>query len=345
MNVLVLNNMAPYVWGGAEELAFHLVRNLRLSRVNAEVMRIPFSWNPAERLIDEIALCRMLRLFNVDRVIALKFPAYHVPHDQKVLWLLHQYRQAYDLRDAGQSNIPNSDRGREIRRLVQEADNATFSAAQCIFTNSAITASRLLRYNGFSSEVLMPPLNDPELFGEGEYGNYILASGRVNAGKRQHLLVAAMRYLPPPARLIVAGPPDSEADADLLTKAVCDADVGDRVELRLRFHSRDELASLVSNARAIAYVPFDEDSVGYVTMEAFHSAKAVITTTDSGGLLKIVIPGETGCVAEPKAEALAAAMAPLLYEPAEAERLGRGAKAYWKSLNINWPSTIERLLS
>ena len=47
-----------------------------------------------------------------DRVIALKFPAYLVPHRQKVLWILHQYRQAYDLWDAGKSNIPDTPRAR-----------------------------------------------------------------------------------------------------------------------------------------------------------------------------------------------------------------------------------------
>ena len=33
----------------------------------------------------------------VDRLIGLKFPAYLIPHPRKVIWLLHQHRQAYDL--------------------------------------------------------------------------------------------------------------------------------------------------------------------------------------------------------------------------------------------------------
>src|SRR5262245_41078277 len=110
--------MAPFVWGGAEELCHHLVLNLRRAGVEAEAMRIPFAWEPAERIIEEIVLSRSLRLWNVDKVIALKFPTYHVPWPDKVIWLLHQYRQAYDLFEAGDSNIPDSARGREIRRII-----------------------------------------------------------------------------------------------------------------------------------------------------------------------------------------------------------------------------------
>src|SRR5215207_5445071 len=112
--------MAPFIWGGAEELTHHLVRNLTAHGIQAEAMRIPFSWEPAERLIDETLLCRSLKVVNTDRVIALKFPAYLVPHDNKVFWLLHQYRQVYDLWDVGQSNIPDTERGREIRRVIRE---------------------------------------------------------------------------------------------------------------------------------------------------------------------------------------------------------------------------------
>ena len=113
MKVLVLNNMVPFLRGGAEALAEQLVRSLNATQgVQAELVRIPFKWEPAERLIEEILICRSMRLYGTDVLIGLKFPAYLVPHNCKRLWLLHQYRQAYDLWDAGQSNIPNTPRGR-----------------------------------------------------------------------------------------------------------------------------------------------------------------------------------------------------------------------------------------
>ena len=49
---------------------------------------------------------RLIKLTSIDRVIALKFPAYYVEHDNKVLWLLHQFRQAYDLWGTTFQDIP-----------------------------------------------------------------------------------------------------------------------------------------------------------------------------------------------------------------------------------------------
>ena len=85
MKVLVLSTKVPFVHGGAEELFDHLVRNLQAAGVEAEGMRLPFTWNPAERLIDEMLIARRLCVSRVDRVIALKFPAYLVPAPDKVL--------------------------------------------------------------------------------------------------------------------------------------------------------------------------------------------------------------------------------------------------------------------
>src|ERR1035437_3936896 len=125
MKVAVINSLVPFGRGGVE----------------AELVRIPFTWEPSELLIDAIVLSSGIRLGAVDRVIGLRFPAYLVEHPHKRLWLLHQYRQAYDLWDAGQSNIPNNPRGEAIRHAVMQADNACFAACQRIFTNQIGRAS------------------------------------------------------------------------------------------------------------------------------------------------------------------------------------------------------------
>jgi glycosyltransferase involved in cell wall biosynthesis len=345
VKVLVLSTMAPFVHGGAEELFLHLVRNLQATPgVEAEGFRLPFSWNPAERLIDEMLVARRLRLWNVDRVIALKFPAYLTPWPDKALWLLHQYRQAYDLLDAGHSNIPATPRGHDILAAIRAADNAAFAESSRLFVNSPVTADRLRRYNGFGSDLLRPPLNDPDLFDGVESEGYILATGRVNAGKRQHLLVRALRHAPG-LRLVVAGPPDTAEDGARLREIAVAEGVADRVTLDLRFLPREELAALVNRSVAVAYLPFDEDSVGYCTMEAFQAQKPVLTVFDAGGVLDIVRDGETGLVVAPAPEALGAAFRRLTENAAEARRMGRAARAALDAEKLNWPATIERLLS
>jgi glycosyltransferase involved in cell wall biosynthesis len=336
--------MVPFVHGGAEELCDHLVHNLRLVGAIAEAFRIPFTWDPAERLIDEMMIARCLRIRNVDRVIALKFPAYLVPWHDKVLWLLHQYRQAYDLRDVGQSNIGNDARGEQIVAAIRAGDMLAFSEARQIFTISPTISQRLQHYNGVNSSVLRQPLNDPELFSGGEAEGYVLAPGRINSGKRQHLLVEALRYAPG-VHLVIAGPPDTPEDGERLRRLAAAAGVTDRLRLDLRFLARGDLSRLVNHASAVAYMPFDEDSFGYCTMEAFQAGKPVLTTVDSGGVLDIVRDGETGLVATADSEALGQALATLADHPKRARRLGRAGREALAAHKLSWPATIGKLLS
>ena len=344
MKVLVLNNMVPFLKGGAEALAENLVRSLNATRgVQAELVRIPFKWEPAERLIEEILICRSMRLYGTDLMIGLKFPAYLVPHKRKRIWLLHQFRQAYDLWDMGQSNIPSTTRGQEIRQAVIEADKHCFLDCEKILA-TRLVANRLLHYNGFDSEIMMAPLNDPELFEGGNYGSYVFCGGRINAAKRQHLLVEAMRFTGSNVKLVVAGPADTTADAERLQNSVERYNLSDRVHLDIGFLPRERIAKYMNEALACFYSPVDEDSVGYVTMEAFSAAKAVLTTSDSGGVLDIVHDGNTGLVAQPEPQSLAAAIDRLANNRNMTMEMGKQGRERWNGMNVTWPATIERLL-
>jgi len=139
MRVLIVNNMAPFVSGGAEAMAEHLKRNVALAGHEVEVLRIPFQWEPAMRIPSQMLMARAFELQNVDHVIALKFPAYLIPHARKTLWLVHQYRQAYDLYDAQQSNLPPGELGADIRRVIKNADDECFRDARRIFAISDVT--------------------------------------------------------------------------------------------------------------------------------------------------------------------------------------------------------------
>ncbi len=345
MKIVVMSTMVPFVHGGAEELYHHLLLNLNATPgVSAEGFRLPFTWDPAERLIDEMLICRHIRLSNVDRVISLKFPAYLVPWHNKVIWLLHQYRQAYDLLEVNQSNIPDTKRGHEILSAIKINDNIAFSEAARIHTIAPTVSERLKRFNGFSSEVLRHPLNDPEIFTGGNNDGYILATGRINASKRQHLLVEALRYAPG-VKLIIAGPPDTPADGERLLRLAHENRVDDRVKLDLRFLPRNDIATLVNNSAAVAYIPYDEDSIGYCTMEALQAQKPLLTVTDAGGVLDIIRHRDTGLVVSPDPEKLGKAMLSFVQNPSLTAQMGKAGAAAMRSAQLNWPNTIERLLS
>jgi glycosyltransferase involved in cell wall biosynthesis len=344
MKVLIVNNMAPFIWGGAEELAVNLQKNLVIAGHDAEVLRLPFQWEPSTGIPSQMLLARTMEIANTDHVIALKFPAYLVRHHRKSLWLLHQYRQAYDLYDAGQTNLPSGEHGADIRKVIANADNETFAESRHIYTNSEVTRQRLFKYNGFDSKVLLPPVNDPEVFTGGEFDDYIFAGGRVNSMKRQYLLLQALAKADRRVKMIIAGPPESPADTQQLNTIVEQLGLQDRVKLDLRFLPRATYVDYVNRALAVAYIPFDEDSLGYVSMEAATARKALITTTDSGGILGLVKPGETGWRAEPTADGLAEAMSAAYESKVRTRQYGEGAQALWNSLGINWPETVEALL-
>lgn len=345
MNILVVNNMAPFIWGGAEELAVHLQKNIVIAGHQSEILRIPFQWEPATGIPAQMLLVRALELSNVDQVIVLKFPAYLIRHPNKTFWLLHQYRQAYDLFDTDQTNLPAGPAGAGLRNLIKAADKEAFTEAKSIFTNSEVTRQRLLRFNGFDAAVLLPPVNDPGIFSGGHEGNYIFAGGRINDMKRQHLLLSALSKTSGQIRLVIAGPPDTPSDGEKLRGLVQKFGLADRVHLDLQFLPRDAYAAYLRQAAAVAYLPFDEDSLGYVAMEAATAGKALISTTDSGGILGLVKHLETGWVAEPTAEGLCEAMSNVFKNPSITRSYGQAVRELWADMGITWPKTVERLLA
>jgi glycosyltransferase involved in cell wall biosynthesis len=296
--------MAPFVWGGAEELSSHLIRNLHEHGFEADEYRVPFAWEPYTGLPFEIARSKVLRLDNYDRVITLKFPVYFLEAEHHTTWLIHQFRQAYDLWDSPYCGIPHDVAGTRVREMIHEEDKRVFRSRDRLFTISQEISRRLCEATGVVAPPLRAPLNDPQLFQGGEDGGYILAPGRVNAAKRQSMLVRAVAMLKSNCRLIVAGPPESDDDERELRQLVERHSLSDRVKLDLRFLSREELADYVNHSRAVAYIPFQEDSYGYVTMEAYEAGKPVVTSNDAGELLEIVKHDETGQVAEPTPESL-----------------------------------------
>jgi glycosyltransferase involved in cell wall biosynthesis len=344
MRIAVVNNTVPFLRGGAEVLAEALVDQLRPAGHDAELFRLPFAWQPVERVADGMLAAALTRIENVDRVVAFKFPAYLVPHDDKVLWLVHQFRQVYDLwgTEHGYEQTPEAE---AVREMVTRADAACFDDATRIFTNSSVTADRLFRFNGFGAEVLHPPLPDESIFRNAGNGGYIFAGGRINAFKRQLLAVQAMAFTKTDVQLVVAGPPDAPADAKALYAAREASGRPERITIVPQYVSEAHKAELVNFSLGCVYCPIDEDSYGYVTLEAAQAGKPLITTTDAGGITQLVIHQQSGLVCAPEPAELATAFDELHRSPLVADALGRGARQRMVDLEISWQHVIDRLLA
>ena len=85
----------------------------------ADLVSVPFKWYPGARVLTQAFLWRLLDLEEadgqpIDVVVATKFPSYVVRHPNKRVWLVHQFRQAYELdrTELGQFGESGEDRAR-----------------------------------------------------------------------------------------------------------------------------------------------------------------------------------------------------------------------------------------
>jgi glycosyltransferase involved in cell wall biosynthesis len=343
MRVAIATAQVPFVRGGAEILTERLLGALREHGAEAELVSLPIRWHPPQKLLDHLLAARLWRLDEADRVIGMKFPAYLVPHPDKVLWLMHQHRAAYDLFGDRAGGLPDTAEGRAVRDAVRRADDAWLPEARRIHTLSPVVSERLRRDNDLASTPLLPPLANPEAFRSGPYGDYVFAPSRLSASKRQGLLVEAMRHVRSGARLVLAGAAATPAELETLRAAVRRHELGDRVTILGHWIPERDKVELLAGALAVAFVPRDED-YGYVTLEAAASARATITCTDSGGPTLFVRDGETGLVRPPEPRALAEAIDTLMADRAEAARLGANARDQLAALDLRWARVVEELL-
>ena len=346
MRVAVATVQVPFVHGGAEPHAAGLAAALRAAGHEAEIVTAPFRWYPASSIPQQVLAWRLLDLTEsmgtrIDRVIGLKFPAYLVRHPDKVLWVLHQHRAAYDLWDTPWDDLAAQPGGAAAAGVVRDADTRLIPEARRVFANSRNVAGRLRQHCCIASEPLYHPPPLAELFHSGEAGNALLMPSRVNALKRQHLVVQALMLTRQPVRVAFIGAAEDPAYLASLQALAAGLPPG-RVEW-LGPVSDARKVALMAEALGVVVPPFDED-YGYVALEAMLASRPVITCTDSGGPLEFVEHGRTGLVCEPTAGAMAAAMDALWADRARARTMGAEGRVRYGELGLSWEHVVECLL-
>jgi len=276
----------------------------------------------------------------IDHVISFRYPSYAVRHPRHVVWLNHRMREYYDLWDRFQATLSPRARVKErVRRsVIHRVDKYLLTRhVTRVYAQSATIQRRLQRFGNIRGDVLYPPA-PPRPYRCDGYGAELFAVSRFTPLKRIDLLVRALAQ-PAAAgvRCTIAG--DGE-DAGRMRQLVRELGLEGRVTLPGAVDSAT-LVSHLASCRAVVFPAFEED-YGLVTVEAFASAKAVITCRDSGGPAELVRHGESGMVCDPTPESLAQAIGELAGDAALAERLGAGAARV--SAGITWSATLDRLL-
>jgi glycosyltransferase involved in cell wall biosynthesis len=341
LRIAVCLPQVPFARGGAEIFCDDLVAELRARGHEADLVTVPFKWYPGERVLTQAFLWRLLDLSEadgraVDLVVATKFPSYAVRHPNKVVWLLHQFRQAYELDRTELGQFGESPADRALRRSVQRLDRIALGEARKVFATSRNVATRLERSTGIAAELMPHPPQELPYRCDG-YGDFVLSVGRLDRAKRIDLMLEAL-VADPSLRFVVAGEgPDRARLEELARRRGLDG----RATFRGRVDEA-ELTDLYAGCLAVFYAPVDED-FGMVPYEAFLAEKPVVTTTDAGGPLEVVADRRTGLVCEPRPAALAQACAWLRAHVDEAREWGRAGRVIAEQ--VSWDGAIERLLS
>ena len=341
MRIAVCAPQVPFARGGAEIFADDLVGELRERGHETDLVTMPYKWYPGERVLSQAFLWRLLDLSesdgrSIDLVIATKFPSYAVRHPNKVVWLLHQFRQAYELDRTELGQFGESAEERATRRAVQRLDRVALGEARKIFATSRNVAERLRASTGLAAEVMPHPPQELPYRCEA-YDDFLLSVGRLDRAKRLDLLLGAAAADATVRCVIVGDGPDRTRLEHLAAR--------DGLDGRVTFAGRvddEELARLYGRCLAVFYAPLDED-FGMVPYEAFLSERPVITTRDAGGPLEVVADRRTGLVCEPSPGAVAEAGAWLRDHPDEARAFGKAGKALAE--RVSWDATILRLLA
>jgi glycosyltransferase involved in cell wall biosynthesis len=345
MKIAICSSFVPFIHGGARNIVEWLEAMLRQAGHQVEHIYLPQVDVP-DLLFQQMAAYRWIDLTScADRIICFRPPAHFIPHPHKILWFIHHIRAFYDLWDSPYRGFPDDLKHRGIRDALRSADTAALHEARQIFTNSRVVSDRLRNYNDVSSEVLYPPVFQSERFHSRSFNDEIVYICRVESHKRQHLLIEAMRHVRTAVKLRVCGASASPGYQTELDGMLQKYGLEDRVILDSRWISEEEKVDILADCLAAAYLPLDEDSYGYPSLESSHAGKPVLTTTDSGGVLELVKHGYNGFITEPEPEALAEAMDRLFTDRAMTRNMGRQAQQRIDELNINWPHVIERLLS
>ncbi len=339
--IVVCNAQIPFSYGGAEIMVENLYGELKNRGFQTEVVQLPYRWYPPDKLLDSAFAWRLIDLTECngvkpDLVIATKFPSYIVEHPNKVTWLMHQYRGAYDLYTSEYTDLKGME-GETIRRRIVEMDNRTLAESKKLFSISQTVADRLWSYNHLKAACLYQPPKNPDKFYSETYGDYILSVGRLDKLKRLELLIQALKHCDKRIRAKIAG---RGSEQQTLIELAKKEGVADRIDF-LGFVEEERVYSLYANAFSVFFAPRDED-YGFITLEAFLSKKPVVTCVDSGGVLEFVQNRESGYVCGTPEE-LGAAIEMLWQDKRACRRMGEAGCEIVRP--ITWDAVISELTS
>ncbi|HEX7132885.1 MAG TPA: glycosyltransferase family 4 protein [Iamia sp.] len=371
----------PPTVGGAERAWTGLVGALGEAGHDASLVTFPVDESGFGPLTRGYRDAAQLDLSPFELVISSKYPAWIAPHPRHVLWMFHPLRGLYDTYhlfkapldpgpvEPATRTLLDLVRGPARRDRITEVLDAADAAISALgaghpdlrlpgptsrlvvrwLDRVALAPGEIVRHTALSrtiavradylppgvgahvahapSDVLAPTTTEGDR-------THIFTTSRLDGPKRIDLVIEAMAHVPGDVPLLIGGIGPEE---DRL-RALAAGD--DRIRF-LGWVPDDEQGRLYASALAVPFVPYDED-YGLITVEAMAAGAPVVTVDDSGGPTELIRHGVDGLIAAPTPEALGAALARLVTDPARAREIGEAGRR--RAARITWPAAVRTIL-
>ena len=211
----------------------------------------------------------------------------------------------------------------ELARRAPRLARAVLRRARLVICASTALADAARKLGARDVRVIPSGVELPDERGEEAEPPYVLFAGRLSAEKGILELVEAARGMD----LVVAG----------------DGPLRARVPQALGFVPNEHLQELYARAAVVA-VPSRREGFGVACAEAMAHGKPVVASA-VGGLLDLVVDGETGVLVPPRdVRALRAALARLLSDSALRRRLGDAAQRRARQ-RLSWDGATDAHLA
>ncbi len=388
---LIAPSPVPFTIGGAEKLWWGLLHHInQTTHHQAELIKLPSAERSFSELIKSYHAFFNLDLSYFDCVISTKYPAWMIQHKNHICYLQHRLRGLYDtyhfsglpteinwqelhgdlhwlekllakeqptrtdaaelfegllpLLDCAHLEQALSFPGAMTRGIIHFLDRVAINAHQ-IKSCFAISENVKQRQDYFPLDMAVEVIHHPSdltCFNNTEYVDLFTVS-RLDKAKRIHLLIEAFKQVKTDRKFYIAGTGPDETELKTLA--------GD--DSRIVFLGRQtdqEIIARYSRALFVPFIPYDED-YGLITIEAMMSGKAVLTTSDAGGVNEFVVDHskpnsdpdkQNGLSVAPTVDDLAAGMQVMLDNPETTQRWGKNALQ--AVAHIRWDNTLAPLL-
>lgn len=374
---IVAPSGVPFAIGGAENLWWGLLTHINQATCHqAELIKLP---TPEHTLFDVAAGYERFNALNLDHfdlVISTKYPAWMVRHPNHICYVQHTLRGLYDTypckikqmpRIPGLGRLqkiigstPDENTLGELFTLIDKASRNPVVKAGFVFPGPlsrsivhyldrvALDPGRIRRHlaisanvagrkdyfpAGVSVNIVHHPSNLRGLHCTGY--DYIFTASRLDSPKRLDLLIKAYKQVATDIPLKIAG----TGPHDQKLREIAGEDR--RIEF-LGFVTDSQLVDLYARALFVPYMPYDED-YGLITVEAMKSSKAVLTTTDAGGVNEFVRHKHNGLCVSPTVAEVAKGIETLISDKKATIAMGENALAGVAS--ISWENTVSALLA